>query len=46
MGAGSGIVADSDPVAEYEESMTKAQPLLAALADPPYAGSRTHRYGA
>ncbi|MBM3213338.1 aminodeoxychorismate synthase component I [Candidatus Poribacteria bacterium] len=45
MGAGSGIVADSDPVAEYEESMTKAQPLLAALADPPYAGSRTHRYG-
>jgi para-aminobenzoate synthetase component I len=29
--AGGGIVADSDPVAEYEESLTKARALLAAL---------------
>ena len=32
--AGGGIVADSDPAAEYEESMVKAAPLLqAALGD-------------
>jgi para-aminobenzoate synthetase component 1 len=30
-GAGGGIVADSDPAAEYEETMTKAGALLAAL---------------
>jgi para-aminobenzoate synthetase component 1 len=29
--AGGGIVADSDPALEYEESLTKAAPLLAAL---------------
>jgi para-aminobenzoate synthetase component I len=29
--AGGGIVADSDPAAEYAESVLKAQPLLAAL---------------
>lgn len=29
--AGGGIVADSDPVAEYEETLTKARALLAAL---------------
>ena len=29
--AGGGIVADSDPSAEYEETMVKAAPLLAAL---------------
>ncbi|MEQ9575642.1 MAG: aminodeoxychorismate synthase component I, partial [Rhodospirillales bacterium] len=29
--AGGGIVADSDPADEYEESMTKIKPLLAAL---------------
>jgi para-aminobenzoate synthetase component 1 len=29
--AGGGIVADSDPAAEYEEALTKARPLLAAL---------------
>jgi aminodeoxychorismate synthase component I len=30
---GGGIVADSDPLAEYQESMDKAAALLAALAD-------------
>jgi hypothetical protein len=29
---GGGIVADSDPAAEYQESMDKAEALLAALA--------------
>jgi para-aminobenzoate synthetase component 1 len=29
--AGGGIVADSDPAAEYEESLAKAAPLIAAL---------------
>ena len=29
--AGGGIVADSDPVAEYEESMVKVRPLLQAV---------------
>jgi para-aminobenzoate synthetase component 1 len=33
--AGGGIVADSDPLAEYEEALTKARPLLATL-DPSY----------
>jgi para-aminobenzoate synthetase component 1 len=32
--AGGGIVADSDPAAEYEESLVKLAPLLAALAGP------------
>ncbi len=31
--AGGGIVADSDPAAEYDEMRTKAQPLLASLVD-------------
>ncbi len=30
-GAGGGIVADSDPAAEYDETMTKAAALVAAL---------------
>ncbi|MGQ3674578.1 aminodeoxychorismate synthase component I [Xanthobacter sp. TB0139] len=30
--AGGGIVADSDPVAEYEESMVKLSPMLRALS--------------
>ncbi len=29
--AGGGIVADSDPAAEYEETLTKARGLLGAL---------------
>jgi para-aminobenzoate synthetase component 1 len=33
--AGGGIVADSAPAAEYEETMVKAAPLLAALASEP-----------
>ena len=32
--AGGGIVADSDPAAEYEEMMVKVRPLLAALSPP------------
>lgn len=32
--AGGGIVADSDPAAEYREALDKARPLLTALADP------------
>lgn len=32
--AGGGIVADSDPAAEYEEMMVKVRPLLATLALP------------
>jgi para-aminobenzoate synthetase component 1 len=31
--AGGGIVADSDPAAEYEEMMVKVRPLLRALGD-------------
>lgn len=50
--AGGGIVADSDPAAEYEESVSKAQALLASIrlagqltgrtaeAPPPRGGSR------
>ena len=34
-----GVVADSDPHAEWRESLDKAEPLLAALED--QAGSRT-----
>jgi para-aminobenzoate synthetase component 1 len=30
-GAGGGIVADSDPAAEYDETMIKAAALMAAL---------------
>lgn len=41
--AGGGIVADSDPVAEYQESLTKAKAMLTALdpdmAWPPLAAS-------
>ena len=37
---GGGIVADSDPVAEVEESWVKARPLLAALA-----ATQKHPYG-
>jgi para-aminobenzoate synthetase component 1 len=33
--AGGGIVADSDPAAEYQEALTKARPLLATL-DPAF----------
>ncbi|HXV24910.1 MAG TPA: aminodeoxychorismate synthase component I [Alphaproteobacteria bacterium] len=33
--AGGGIVADSDPVAEYEESLAKARALMAALQPRP-----------
>ena len=33
--AGGGIVADSDPSMEYEESLTKVAPLLAALTENP-----------
>ena len=33
--AGGGIVADSDPAAEYEEMMVKIRPLLGALAGTP-----------
>ena len=43
LGAGGGIVADSDPEAEYHESIAKARPLLAAagasLAAPPPAAT-------
>jgi len=38
--AGGGIVADSIPAAEYEETMVKAAPLLAALAGEPAPGGR------
>ena len=31
LGAGGGVVADSDPAAELEEALTKARPLLAAV---------------
>ena len=33
--AGGGIVADSDPAAEFEEMMVKVRPLLRALGDEP-----------
>ncbi len=36
--AGGGIVADSDPAAEYEESMVKIAPLLRAVAGPAPGG--------
>jgi para-aminobenzoate synthetase component 1 len=32
LGAGGGVVADSDPAAEWEESMAKARPLIAAMS--------------
>jgi para-aminobenzoate synthetase component 1 len=37
--AGGGIVADSDPAGEYEESMVKAAPLLQAASDRIPAGT-------
>jgi len=37
---GGGIVWDSDPAAEIEESWTKARPLLAAIAAPVEAAAR------
>ncbi len=37
---GGGIVWDSDPAAEIEESWTKARPLLAAVGAPVEAGAR------
>jgi anthranilate/para-aminobenzoate synthase component I len=33
--AGGGIVADSDPAAEYEETIAKARALIAALRRQP-----------
>ena len=30
--SGGGIVADSDPIGEYRETLDKARPLFAALA--------------
>jgi para-aminobenzoate synthetase component 1 len=39
-GVGGGVVADSDPRAEYDESMTKAAALLAALERDAEGGSR------
>ncbi len=36
--AGGGIVADSDPMGEYEEARVKAAPLLASLAGQPPKG--------
>jgi len=46
LGAGGGIVADSDPAAEYAECLIKAAPLLAAIgahldADPPTGSAAT-----
>jgi para-aminobenzoate synthetase component I len=38
--AGGGIVWDSEPEAEIEESWTKARPLLAAVGAPVEAGAR------
>ena len=48
LGAGGGIVADSDPQAEYAECLIKAAPLLAAIgapldADPPTASPAPDR---
>ena len=33
--AGVGVVRDSDPAAEYEETLAKAKALVAALREPP-----------
>ncbi len=41
LGVGGGIVADSDPVAEAAECMTKAAPLLAAIGGELAAGDAT-----
>jgi anthranilate/para-aminobenzoate synthase component I len=44
LGAGGGVVADSDPDAEHAESLAKARPLLdaigAGLAEPPTRARR------
>ena len=41
LGAGGGIVADSDPVAEYGECLIKANPLLTAVGARLEAGARS-----
>jgi len=51
LGAGGGIVADSDPAAEYAECLIKAAPLLAAIGadlefDPPTGSNRATGYAA
>jgi para-aminobenzoate synthetase/4-amino-4-deoxychorismate lyase len=38
LGAGGGIVADSDPAAEYAECLVKARPLIEAVASWPAGG--------
>jgi para-aminobenzoate synthetase/4-amino-4-deoxychorismate lyase len=47
LGAGGGVVADSDPEGEVAESLTKAAPLLAAVGakGPPTGGNRLGRGG-
>jgi len=41
-GVGGGIVADSDPEAEYRESILKASGIMSALGDPPGASKAGH----
>ena len=41
LGAGGGIVADSDPEAELEECLVKARPLIAAIGGRLRARART-----
>ena len=43
LGAGGGIVADSDPAAEAREAAAKAAPLLAAIGATPSAARRRRR---
>ena len=43
LGAGGGVVADSDPHAEYLECFVKAEPLIRAVSTGPYR--RLHRSG-
>ena len=40
--AGGGITADSNPAAEYDESMVKIAPLLGAVMSPPTATLPRH----